>query len=250
MEKQSLQLLLANGESIERIAKRFGKDPSTVSYWMKKHGLTSPYAEKHVAKGGIERERLEILVEAGWTIAEIAEEVQRSKATVRHWLRRFGLKTKNGVGTRRPGASRAAKEAGLLSTVMKCERHGEAEFVLEGRGHYRCKSCRSEAVTRHRRKVKAILVREAGGCCCLCGYDRHVGALEFHHVHPAQKLYEVGKYSVTLSLEVARVEAAKCVLLCSNCHAEVESGGVELPATVALNFGSPEMISSRITHLA
>lgn len=244
MDKKSLELLLTEGHSIERIAKRFGKDPSTVSYWMRKHGLISPYAQKHATRGGLERERLEILVEAGLTIAEIAQEVQRSKATVRHWLRRFGMKTKNGVGTRRPGANTAAKEAGLLSTVMSCERHGETEFVLEGRGHYRCRRCRSEAVTRHRRKIKAILVREAGGCCCICGYDRHPGALEFHHVDPAQKLHEVGRYGVTLALDAARLEASKCILLCSNCHAEVEGGGVDLPATVAPTLRSPETIPS------
>ena len=32
---------------------------------MKKYGLESQFAEKHAAKGGIERERLEELVEAG-----------------------------------------------------------------------------------------------------------------------------------------------------------------------------------------
>jgi transposase-like protein len=58
MDKQSLQLLLGKGISVERIAKRFGKDPSTVSYWLKKHGLESPYREKHAPKGGIERDRL------------------------------------------------------------------------------------------------------------------------------------------------------------------------------------------------
>lgn len=63
MNKQSLELLLEQGTSIERIAKRFGKDPATVSYWVRKHGLRSPYADKHAARGGIERERLAALVE-------------------------------------------------------------------------------------------------------------------------------------------------------------------------------------------
>src|SRR5437660_6880601 len=107
MDRESLGSLLEQGLSIERIAKRFGKDASTISYWMRKHGLVSPYREKHAAKGGIQRERLEELVEAGATIAEIAAEVGRSKATVRHWLRRFDLRTKNGVGTRRPGVTSA-----------------------------------------------------------------------------------------------------------------------------------------------
>jgi transposase-like protein len=239
VDKESLQELLDQGVSIERIAKRFGKDPSTVSYWMKKFGLESPYKEKHAAKGGIERERLEALIKAGMTIAEIAEEVSRSKATVRHWLRRYGLRTQNGVGTRRPGVAAAARDAGLLNTTMTCPRHGETEFVLEGRGHYRCKQCRVQAVTRHRRKIKAELVKEAGGRCCICGYYRCVGALEFHHLDPSEKLHEVSRYGVTLSLAAAREEASKCVLLCSNCHAEVERGVVRLPATVAATSDPP-----------
>ena len=244
MEKQTLELLLGQGMSIERIAKRFGKDPSTVGYWVKKHGLRSPYADKHAAKGGIERERLEGLVEAGMTIAEIAEEVGLSKATVRHWLGRFELRTKNGVGSRRRRLAAGAKEAGLLSVLMHCAHHGDTEFILEGRGHYRCKRCRIEAVTRRRRTLKAMLVEEAGGCCCICGYDRHIGALQFHHVDPSQKRYEVSRYSVTLSVEGARLEAAKCVLLCSNCHAEVEGGRVELPARVARAGETPEVRDS------
>lgn len=233
MDRESLQSLREQGVSVERIGKRFGKDSATVSYWMKKYGLVSPYKEKHAAKGGLERERLEVLVEAGMTIAEIGEAVGRSKATVRHWLRRYGLRTKNGRGRRRRPLAVAARAAGELNAVMKCKHHGETDFVSEGRGHYRCKRCRVEAVVRHRRKIKAILVEEAGGRCCVCGYDRCFGALEFHHLDPADKLHEVSRYGVTVSLEAARAEAAKCVLLCSNCHAEVEGGASCVPARVA-----------------
>lgn len=232
MDKDSLQALLEQGVSVERIAKRFGKDASTIAYWMKKHGLVSPYREKHAAKGGIEREVLEALVSAGSTIAEIAAAVGRSKGTVRHWLRQYGLRTRNGVGTRRPGVSGAAREAGLHSIVMTCPRHGEAEFVIEGRGYYRCKQCRADSVVRHRQKLKAILVKEAGGCCIICGYSSHVQVLQFHHVDPAAKRLALSGQGVTYSLERLRAEARKCVLLCANCHAEVEIGAATLPATV------------------
>lgn len=242
MDKQSLELLLDQGLSIERIAKRFGKDPSTISYWMKKYGLVSPYREKHAAKGGIERERLEEFVSAGMTIAEISTAVGLTNATVRHWLRRYGLRTQNARGRRPLEVARAAREAGYLAMVMSCPRHGETEYVLEGRGHYRCKRCRVEAVVRHRRKIKARLVEEAGGRCCICGYDRCLGALEFHHLDPAEKLHEVSQYGVTISLDSARLEAAKCVLLCSNCHAEVERGFSQVPARVAPARESPEII--------
>jgi transposase-like protein len=171
MDKQSLELLLDQGESVERIAKRFGRDPSTISYWMKKYGLTSPYADTHAAKGGIGREQLTALVDAGLSIAEIGAAVGPSKATVRHWLRRYELSTRGAAGRKALARKRAAREAGELNVEMVCPHHGETTFILEGRGYYRCKRCRADCVVRHRQKVKATLVAEAGSRCVLCGYD-------------------------------------------------------------------------------
>ncbi len=232
MDKESLQSFLDQGLSVERIGKRFDKDPSTVTYWMKKYGLVSPYKEKHAAKGGLERHQLEALVESGMTIAEIAAEVDRGNATVRHWLGRYGLHTKNGRGTRRPGVTNAAREAGSLSVIISCPRHGETEFVIEGRGYYRCKRCRTDSVVRHRQRVKAALVAEAGGRCVICGYARHLQALQFHHIDPTEKRLNLSAQGVSYSLARLRAEAKKCVLLCANCHVEVEIGAVALPATV------------------
>ncbi len=60
-------------------------------------------------------------------------------------------------------------------------------------------------------------------------YDRCVQALEFHHIDPATKSFSLSQKGVTRSLAAARAEAAKCVLLCGNCHAEVEAGVTALP---------------------
>jgi transposase-like protein len=228
VDKQSLEHLLAQGVSVERIAKRFGKDPSTVSYWMKKYALESAYAGKHRARGGIERGRLEGLIAAGLTIAQIAQDVGLSKGTVRHWMRVYGLRTHRARRERVP-MFREAKEAGLLRVTMACRRHGEAEHVLEGRGYYRCKQCRTEAVVRHRQKVKAMLVEEAGGQCVVCGYSRDIRALQFHHLDADHKRLALSGQGVTYSLETLRAEAAKCVLLCGNCHVEVDGGTASLP---------------------
>jgi transposase len=223
MDQESLQSLLDQGLSVERIGQRFGKDPSTVAYWMKKYGLVSPYREKHAAKGGLGRSELEALVDQGLTIAEIAESVGLSKTAVRHWLQRYALRT-NSARRRRPKElAEAAREA-----VMRCKRHGETDFVLEGRGRYRCRRCRSEAVVRHRQKVKTTLVGESGGGCAICGYSRNPRALQFHHLDPSKKRLALSQ-AATRSLEVLRTEARKCVLLCANCHAEVEDGVVTLP---------------------
>src|SRR5205807_9920699 len=106
---------------------------------------------------------------------------------------------------------RPAKDAGLLTVTMACPRHGETEFFLEGRGYYRCKRCRSETVTRRRRKAKEILVAEAGGRCVICGYDRHPCALAFHHLDPSTKRLSLSAQGITYALSTLRDEAKKCV---------------------------------------
>ncbi len=78
--------------------------------------------------------------------------------------------------------------------------------------------------------MKAQLVREAGGSCRLSGYSRTLSALQFHHLDPAAKEFNVSQAGVWRSVEAARVEAGKCVLLCANCHAEVEAGAATITA--------------------
>lgn len=229
MDRELLEGLLGEGLSLAAIGRRVGRHESTVAYWVAKHGLEAGRREFHAARGGLTRPQLEPLVQQGLSIAEIAEAVDRSKATVRHWLRQHQLKTRNTRGRRRSAGAQAAREQGLTEAMLYCDRHGESSFVLDGRGYYRCRRCRSEAVTRRRRKMKAVLVAEAGGACCVCGYDQTMRGLHFHHVDPAQKRLELNARGVALSLETLRAEARKCVLLCSNCHAAVEDGRLKLP---------------------
>ena len=72
------------------------------------------------------------------------------------------------------------------------------------------------------------MVEEAGGKCKACGYDRCPAALHFHHLEPAEKAFALSLRGVTRSMKALRAEAAKCVLLCANCHAEVEVGALEI----------------------
>lgn len=54
-------------------------------------------------------------------------------------------------------------------------------------------------------------------------YNRYLGALEFHHLDPTLKSFPLSK-DTGKSLEKQRKEAKKCVLVCANCHAEIEGG--------------------------
>lgn len=112
--------------------------------------------------------------------------------------------------------------------MAECPRHGETTFIpRRDSGRWRCLRCRTEAVIRRRQRVKEILVREAGGRCSLCGYDRYVGALAFHHLDRSEKRFGISRLGSSLGR--ARAEARKCVLLCANCHSEVEAGFARYP---------------------
>jgi transposase-like protein len=221
VERDWLAERLEAGASIEAIAREVDRDPSTVSSWARKHGLTSSHAPRHAARGPIDRELLAELVDEGLTTREIAARVGRSQTTIRHWLREYGLRTH---GRREP------RQQDVYEVQRHCATHGTTTFVRYGPDdHLRCLLCRRQRVTDRRRRVKQILLEEAGGRCQLCGYDRSPAALHFHHVDPAQKSFGLALRGVARSLERCRAEAAKCVLLCANCHAEVESGAADTP---------------------
>jgi DNA-binding CsgD family transcriptional regulator len=177
----------------------------------------------------LQQRELEDGIAEGLSIAQLAERFGCSKATVRHWLGKYRLKTQHRSKRGSTPEALLAHEAGRGICVQLCASHGETEFVLEGRGYFRCRKCRSEAVAKRRRRVKEILAAEAGGRCVLCGYSRSIRALEFHHLDPTLKRFGLSARGITQSLETLRREARKCVLLCSNCHAEVEDGLVSVP---------------------
>jgi transposase len=221
MDREWLASQLSAGRSIESIAREVGRAPSTVAYWVNKHGLSSRHATRHAPRGGIERAELEALVADGASLRAIAAELGTSYTTVRHWLRRYGLATPRG---RRLAASEPARGAGAAEAVLECPHHGATAHIRRATGGFRCLACRSEAVSRRRRAVKDTLVAEAGGACALCGYNRYPGALQFHHRDRAAKSFALAGAGIARSLDRSRAEAAKCVLLCANCHAEVEGG--------------------------
>ncbi len=231
MNRDSLEDLLGRGLSLADIGRRFDRHESTVAYWVRKYCLEAAGREKHAARGPIRRDELEPLVNAGMSTGQIAARVGLSKTTVRHWLREYGLAT---VWADR----RRSSGSGQRRVELHCPRHGLTTFVRRDAGGYRCAKCRSEAVSRRRRRVKAILVAEAGGRCAICGYERCIAALEFHHRAPADKSFSLSHRGVARSIEKARAEAEKCVLLCANCHAEVETGAVVLASAEGAEYNA------------
>jgi transposase len=171
MDREALAEMLAEGRSIESIARETGRAASTVAYWVNKYELTSRHAPRYAPRGGIDKDVLHALVEEGLSIRQIAEHCDVSPTTVRHWLQKHELKTQPARYSRRD----ASKPEAIL---RECATHGWGPYSPVGAtGGFRCARCNTEAVSARRRRVKELLVAEAGGCCVLCGFDAYVGAL-------------------------------------------------------------------------
>jgi len=87
----------------------------------------------------------------------------------------------------------------------------------------------SRAVIEWRKRTKARIVDSMGGKCAICGYKKHHEVLELHHMDPSKKKFSFGSIRANpKSWSTIVEELRKCVLLCSNCHKEVEAGYVNI----------------------
>ena len=73
-------------------------------------------------------------------------------------------------------------------------------------------------VANWRVRNKLRLIEYKGGKCEICGYNKCLAALTFHHRDPSKKEFSISTKNRTL--ERNKEEVDKCILLCCRCHAE------------------------------
>jgi hypothetical protein len=112
MDRARLKAWLDAGLSLPQIGALTNRDPSTVGYWVQKYGLTANGKERFAPRGGLTREQLEPLVERGATLQEMADELDRSMSTIRYWLDRFGLESRNTRRGPRPAIPQSGSRKG------------------------------------------------------------------------------------------------------------------------------------------
>lgn len=82
---------------------------------------------------------------------------------------------------------------------------------------------KSEEVKKCQKRKKQKVVNLFGGCCSICGYNKCLDALEFHHLNKYDKKESPAYIIMRWSFERAKEELDKCILLCSNCHREIHA---------------------------
>lgn len=103
-----------------------------------------------------------------------------------------------------------------------CKQKAHWYKVKEQRNTYHAQTIR--ALTR-----KIEFINKLGGCCTVCGYNKNISALDFHHINSEQKSFPLdAKRLSNTNKNKLLEELDKCVLICSNCHREHHNPEMEL----------------------
>ncbi len=165
----------------------------------------------------------------GKTYKEICKELDCAMSTVSYHckLNNIGGHTDRLTDEEKIELQRIYDEIGNIKKVAKLKGHAfetvRKYIVTKNRTK---KTSKSVAVIEWRKRTKLKLVEYKGGKCQICGYNKSLNALHFHHLNPNEKDFSISGKS--LSFEKLKSEVDKCILVCSNCHSEIHEGIIKL----------------------
>ena len=116
---------------------------------------------------------------------------------------------------------KALKSSGLsnrkIASILGCA-SSTVTYVLNKK--YRKNTLKRTASDK--KKNKAAAAEYKGGKCELCGYNKCIEALEFHHVDETTKNPNFSREVRTSALtQKKKAELDACILVCANCHREI-----------------------------
>lgn len=105
---------------------------------------------------------------------------------------------------------KTCKDCGETKDVDQFAKKKTGKFGVEAI----CKDCKNEKNGQKRQWVKDYKTDKG---CEMCGYKEHPAALQFDHIEPSEKKFNISTFSL-LSKERLMKEIKKCRVLCANCH--------------------------------
>lgn len=165
----------------------------------------------------ITKEQLELYIKNGFSTREIAKETQKSQANICFWLKRFNLKT--APKFKYQNDEKLCKMCQTIKPIKEFYLKRDKKYPDKYPISY-CITCSKKQALDRQRNLKKLAIDYKGGKCCKCGYNKCQAALEFHHIEPDKKDFNLSNVKNTKFNEKIKHELDKCLLLCSNCHKE------------------------------
>lgn len=90
-------------------------------------------------------------------------------------------------------------------------------------GIYLCENCFRKRTVRPISKSRRWLWEQKAAVGCILCEEGDPRCLDYHHVHPQKKKFNISSVVSTIPTRAIEIEIRKCVVLCANCHRQIES---------------------------
>ena len=115
----------------------------------------------------------------------------------------------------------------IMTKPKKCKHCGKEFFPKkQAKTRHYCYECLPQenySGSDLRKQIKRWGLEYKGSKCVLCGYDKCISALDFHHMNPQEKEFELSNRNIKLDWDIIKKELDKCIVVCANCHREIHS---------------------------
>lgn len=158
------------------------------------------------------------------------DEIQKIALDSKTWqeiLTKLGYKSRGSLVTVKSYFLKNNISCTLLQSevTQQCPICGKT-FTYENKGGNRkyCFDC-SPSTNNPSQKFFAFKknwIKNHGNACSVCGYNKCIDALEFHHIDPRTKNFSIsntGNHGIDDLIQ----EAEKCIIVCANCHREIHA---------------------------
>ncbi|MEK7578544.1 MAG: hypothetical protein AAB456_02400 [Patescibacteria group bacterium] len=210
-KKEEIELMVRKGLSLRKIAQALQTDKSNIRYFCRQnnidYSINLRFTEEYSKL--VTKQELSDLLTVGYGLQRIGKIIGLTIGGVCYWMKKYGLK-----------CIRKYNTGSCNQNYMNCKICGtKTQFVYNNLKICLCAGCKTQT---KRRALKRRLVLSKGGACEICGYNRSLNALDFHHLDSEEKDNSVSNYiQVAGNFTKAVKEAEKCMLVCSNCHREI-----------------------------
>jgi transposase len=227
VNESQLKSYIKNQWAASKIAKELHISKSSVQRLLKKYNLKTLHTKIPLS---ITKEELQKLIDLNMSSYKIAAHLGVAQTTVRHWLNKFKLKTNSTWTINRKKIKKEIETGNYTCRICNISKPITPDYFYKnsnGSFHRWCKNCNNQITYEKQIQRKKEAVKYKGGKCIVCGYNKYFGALDFHHLDPSKKEFNIGRLK-TYSIDKLKTELDKCVCVCRNCHAEIHHGLIDL----------------------
>lgn len=164
------------------------------------------------------QEKLTQQVNDGKSIQDLATIYNKSKTSIRHWLKKYELITTGKAGNKSIVITDDCKTCVKCNTLKPLSNF----YYRSDRNtpHSYCSSCMKEDVTERSHLSKKFYVDALGNKCSRCNQSYDYKSYDFHHIEPEHKDFTLRDHKLATHTKIIQ-ELSKCVLVCTNCHGEI-----------------------------